>query len=129
MAIQEKQFLLGKDLRFAPLSCVEGDNLRRDWFNEVFDNYDYNWFPETLNNERYELVEPFNALLTVLSTNKINFVSSLFELLTSSISQNSLVNNITGKYFTLEHTGTMDIDTMSNTCSSARVTTQFYIYE
>jgi hypothetical protein len=129
MAIQEKQFLFGKDLRFAPLSCVGGNNLRRDWFNEVFDNYDYNWFPETLNNERYELVEPFNALLTVISTNKIDFVSSLFELLTSSISQNSLVNNITGKYFTLEHTGTMDIDTMSNVCSSARVTTQFYIYE
>lgn len=129
MATSEKQLLFGKDLRFAPLSCVEGNNLSRDWFNEVFDNYDYNWFPETLNNERYELVEPFNALLTVLSTNKINFVSSLFELLTSSILENSLVNNITGKYFTLEHTGTMDIDTTSNVCSGANVTTHFYIYE
>jgi hypothetical protein len=128
MAFSRVEFFFGKDLHFYPLSCIQGNTLNRQWFEDSFTNYDYQWFPETLKNRRYELINTFTSLVYTYA-NRDNFFATMFSLLTAGvISTYTSVTNVTGKYFTIEQTGTMDIDTVTNICSSLNLTNKIYVY-
>lgn len=99
--------------------------LNRNWLIDTFDAYDYTWYPEAFKNKRYELAENLVAIINGRSSNKIQFYSDLYNLLSNSFSS---VTAMTGIYFTVEHSGTMQLDTVSNTCSSVNMSTNFYVY-
>jgi len=129
MAFSRVEFLFGKDLQFLPLSCVQGNTFNRQWFEDSFINYNYFWFPETLKNKRYELINPFTSLVYSTTATKARFFASMFSVLTAGvITAYTSVTNVTGKYFTIEQTGTMDMDTETNLCSSVNITNKIYVY-
>jgi len=129
MAFSRVEFFFGKDLQFSPLSCIQGNTFNRQWFEDTFTNYSYFWFPETLKNKRYELIDPFTSLVNSNTANKARYFATMFSLLTAGvITTYTTVTSVTGKYFTIEQTGTMDIDTETDTCSSVNLTNKIYVY-
>lgn len=116
------------DNNWVPLGAIK--SLNEVWLQEKFDAYDYQWYPESQKNKRYELAEQLLAIVNGISGNRIHFYDNLYNLIQSGIhsSQFASITAITGRYFTIEHTGTMNIDTIANTCSSMNITTEFYVY-
>lgn len=103
--------------------------LNRNWLIDTFYAYNYSWCPEAFKNKRYELAEKLDATIDGRPSNKISFLSNLYNLVQGGINSSfNSVTAVTGKYFSIENTGNMELDTITNTCSSLTMDTKFYVY-